>query len=173
MQFNQNDIIKIEGSEYTVLHLLGKGKGGYSYLAKRDDSLVVLKCIHHEPCDYYTFDNKMESELRDYKTLKQVGINIPTMLAYDKEREIIVKTYIDGPTIKEAIDNKIDISKYIQIAKRFAKLAKQNGINIDYYPTNFIITGETLFYIDYECNLYDPRWDFDHWGITHWRTSTN
>ena len=33
--------------------LLGKGKGGYSYLAESGNNRYVLKQIHHEPCDYY------------------------------------------------------------------------------------------------------------------------
>ena len=40
------------GKEYRIIRLLGHGKGGYSYLAERDGRQVVLKQIHHEPCDY-------------------------------------------------------------------------------------------------------------------------
>lgn len=49
--------------------MLGKGKGGYSYLAEKDGKQYVLKQIHHEPCDYYTFGNKIESEKNDYAKL--------------------------------------------------------------------------------------------------------
>ncbi len=28
------------------------------------------------------------------------------------------------------------------------------GLNIDYFPTNFIVREEKLYYIDYECNSY-------------------
>lgn len=37
-------------------------------------------------------------------------------------------------------------------------------LNIDYYPTNFVPRGETLYYIDYECNAYMEQWDFEHWA---------
>ena len=50
--------------------LLGKGKGGYSYLVSDGGTQYVLKQIHHEPCDYYTFGDKLQSELRDYAKLK-------------------------------------------------------------------------------------------------------
>ncbi len=43
--------LPVNGGEYRLLSLLGKGKGGYSYLAERDGRQVVLKQIHHEPCD--------------------------------------------------------------------------------------------------------------------------
>ena len=87
------------GKEYTILKLLGKGKGGYSYLAKRDDIPVVLKQIHPEPCDYYTFGNKIEAECRDYQRLKEASIRIPQMLAVDMDAERIVKEYIEGDTV--------------------------------------------------------------------------
>ena len=45
--------------------LLGKGKGGYSYLVTDGTADYVLKQIHHEPCDYYQFGDKIESELND------------------------------------------------------------------------------------------------------------
>ena len=45
------------GKEYKIIRLLGHGKGGYSYLAEIENQMVVLKQIHHEPCDYYSFGN--------------------------------------------------------------------------------------------------------------------
>ena len=49
------DVMSVNGVEYRVIRLLGKGKGGYSYLVERDNCKYVLKQIHHEPCDYYQF----------------------------------------------------------------------------------------------------------------------
>lgn len=48
--------------------------------------------------------------------------------------------------------------------------AKATGakINIDYFPTNFIVRNEILYYVDYECNDYMEKWDFEHWGIKYW-----
>ena len=47
----------VNEKEYEILRLLGRGKGGYSYLAERDGHFYVVKQIHHEPCEYYTFGN--------------------------------------------------------------------------------------------------------------------
>ena len=54
--------LSVNGKEYPVLKLLGKGKGGYSYLALDGSKKVVLKQIHHEPCDYYSFGNKIDTK---------------------------------------------------------------------------------------------------------------
>ena len=84
-------------TEYTVLRLLGKGKGGYSYLVTDGEREYVLKQIHHEPCEYYTFGDKLQSELRDYETLRALGIPLPRLLAVDKAQERLLKEYIAGP----------------------------------------------------------------------------
>ena len=44
--------LTINGNPYQVLRLLGKGKGGYSYLVTDGESQYVIKQIHHEPGDY-------------------------------------------------------------------------------------------------------------------------
>ena len=74
----------VNGKDYGLITLLGKGKGGYSYLVTDGNIRFVLKQIHHEPCDYYQFGNKLESELRDYATLSKVGIPMPKLLDVDK-----------------------------------------------------------------------------------------
>jgi hypothetical protein len=49
-----------------------------------------------------------------------------------------------------------------------AELARAAGLNIDYFPTNFVVNGGLLWYIDYECNAYDDRWSFETWGRKYW-----
>ena len=58
-------IISVNGTDYKIIKLLGKGKGGYSYLATDGADEFVLKQIHHEPCDYYQFGDKIQSEIHD------------------------------------------------------------------------------------------------------------
>ena len=94
--FNKDDLILINNIIYRIIKLIGHGKGGYSYLATNEKSEVVIKKIHHEPCSYYNFGDKIQSELNDYQTLLNLGIRIPKMIAYDIEQEIIVKEYINS-----------------------------------------------------------------------------
>ena len=42
------------------------------------------------------------------------------------------------------------------------------GLNIDYYPTNFVVQDDLLYYIDYECNAYMDEWNFENWGMKCW-----
>lgn len=98
--FNKDDTILINDITYRIIKLIGHGKGGYSYLATDGKTEVVIKKIHHEPCSYYNFGDKIQSELNDYNTLLNLGIRIPKMIDYDIEQEIIVKEYIKGEVVE-------------------------------------------------------------------------
>lgn len=158
----------VNGLEYTVLGLLGRGKGGYSYLVEREGRRYTLKQIHHEPCDYYTFGNKLASELRDYETLRRVGIPMPVLLEVDHGQERILKEFIDGPSVFQLVrDGGMEPGLVAQM-EAMCGLLYPAGLNIDYFPTNFILQQGKLFYIDYECNFYDPKWNFENWGVRYW-----
>lgn len=162
------NIMLVNQTEYNIIKLLGHGKGGYSYLAERDGTYYVLKQIHHEPCDYYTFGNKIEAERNDYQRLLLTGIRIPRMLDIDIPNERILKEYIDGPTIYELVKNDAMEESYLRQVQEMAAAVYSAGLNIDYFPTNFIVQGGILYYIDYECNGYMEQWNLENWGIKYW-----
>lgn len=156
------------GETYRIIRLLGHGKGGYSYLAEKDNRQFVLKQIHHEPCDYYTFGNKIEAESRDYERLKQAGIRIPEMIAIDEKTERIVKEYIEGDTVFDLVRSGQSAAPYLEQVREMAGKAKAAGLNIDYFPTNFVIRNGLIWYVDYECNEYMDEWNLENWGIRYW-----
>lgn len=160
--------ITVNSRPYTVIRLLGKGKGGYSYLVTDGKGCFVLKQIHHEPCDYYQFGDKLASELRDYARLSEIGIRMPQMIDVDQENERILKTFIDGPTIFELVLQDSVKKEYLEQVRQMCDRLYPAGLNIDYFPTNFVVQDELLYYIDYECNSYMEQWDFSHWGINYW-----
>ena len=165
---NSGDTLTVNQKPFTVVRLLGKGKGGYSYLVTDGTDRFVLKQIHHEPCDYYTFGNKLEAEQRDYQRLQRIGIPMPKLLDVDEAEERILKTYVDGPTAAALTESGRMQPEYIAQVERMCERLYANGTNIDYYPTNFVLQDGTLYYVDYECNDYMEEWDFAHWGMQYW-----
>ena len=165
---NMEDQITVNGRVFSIRRLLGKGKGGYSYLAADEHGEYVVKQIHHEPCEYYTFGDKLQSELRDYETLRALGIPLPRLLAVDKAQERLLKEYIAGPTVAELRESGRMDGRWTEKVRAMCAVLYPAGLNIDYYPTNFVPRGETLYYIDYECNAYMEQWDFEHWGAQYW-----
>ena len=162
------ETLEVNGKVFKIKALLGKGKGGYSYLAEKDGKNFTLKQIHHEPCNYYTFGNKIEAERNDWKRLKDAGIKIPELYEIDEKNERILKEYLDGPTIVELIKSGSMKEDYLCQVLDMTKKVYRANLNIDYYPTNFIVQDEVLYYVDYECNSYMDEWNFENWGIKYW-----
>ena len=162
------DVIEVNLTQYRVIRLLGRGKGGYSYLVENNGREYVLKQIHHEPCDYYSFGNKIEAEINDYNRLMQTGIRLPRMLDVDVANERILKEYINGPTVYELVKHDAMDDLYIQQVREMAAVVCAVGLNIDYFPTNFVVQNGAIYYIDYECNQYMDEWNFENWGIKYW-----
>ncbi len=166
LQFNEE--VSVNQKLYKIIKLLGHGKGGYSYLAEKDGKKFVLKQIHHEPCSYYTFGNKIESEYWDYKRLEQIRIRMPKMIDVDIKEERIIKEYIEGETIFDLVLKDKVQADYINQIKEMCAILYPAKINIDYFPTNFVVQNQLLYYIDYECNEYMDEWNFENWGIKYW-----
>lgn len=162
------ETISVNGKKYVVAKLLGKGKGGYSYLAKCGGENVVVKQIHHEPCSYYEFGNKLEAEIRDYRRLKEIGIPMPQMIDVDAEHERIVKEYIEGETVYDLVLRDAPPEICLARIKDMCRILYEAKTNIDYFPTNFILRDDILYYVDYECNDYMEEWNFENWGARYW-----
>lgn len=162
------EMMRMGDREYRVLRLLGKGKGGYSWLVTDGDGEYVLKQIHHEPCGYYTFGDKLQSELRDYETLSALGLPMPKLLAVDEAGERLLKEFIPGDTLEKRILGDAMLPDYRSQMEAMCRILYAAELNIDYYPTNFAIRDGKLFYIDYECNRYMEQWNFENWGSKYW-----
>ena len=139
---DMNETVSVCDRECRIISLLGHGKGGYSYLVLYEGGYAVLKQIHHEPCDYYSFGNM--------------------------ENERILKEYIEGETVFDLVKEGISVDPYLEQVRSMAEQAKAAGLNIDYFPTNFVLHDGLLWYVDYECNTYAEEWNFENWGIRYW-----
>lgn len=162
------DQMTVNEKRYGVVKLLGKGKGGYSYLVTDGEKEYVLKQIHHEPCDYYTFGDKLASELHDYEKLTGIGIPMPMLLEVDQGQERLLKEYIRGETIDRLVLRDEMRPEYLAQIKAMCEKLYAANTNIDYYPTNFVVQDGMLYYIDFECNNYMEQWNFENWGIQYW-----
>lgn len=161
------------------VRLLGKGKGGYSWLAEisvqdagsgAQKMPAVLKQLHHEPCAYYAFGDKFAAEMSDYNTLRALSVPLPELLASDRARDLLLKTYISGKNVMDlARERRVPPAALEQVSVLAERLCKA-GWNLDWWPTNFILreTDGKIFYVDYECNAFDGRWSFPHWGRRVW-----
>ena len=90
------------------------------------------------------------------------------MYEVDWKKERILKEYIEGETIYKYVLRDEMKETYFSQMMKMCELLYANGLNIDYFPTNFVVQEERLYYIDYECNSYMEEWNFENWGIRYW-----
>lgn len=166
-----SEFLTVLGETYFVQKLLGKGKGGYSYLViGAGGKKYVLKQIHHEPCDYYEFPpDKLGCEVRSYARLVELGIPMPKLLKVDLAEDRLLKEYIPGYTVDFLVKRNAMKPEYYDQIRDMCRRLYDAGLNIDYYPTNFVVRHSgKLYYIDYECNGYMDQWNFENWGSKYW-----
>lgn len=153
-----------------IIKLLGKGKSGYSYLAKNSEYQYVIKFMHYESCSYYSFGdaNKVELEVSAYKVLKNSGIKIPKLLDVNTTENYLIKEYIEGDLVTKLIIKDTLPDLCIEQIFSMSRILKSLGLNIDYFPDNFVLSKDILYYIDYEYNQYDTNWNLANWGLYYW-----
>lgn len=57
---------------------------------------------------------------------------------------------------------------YVEQVREMAKRLQSHRLNIDYFPTNFVVENGLVYYIDFECAAYTRERSFDGWGVTYW-----
>ena len=100
---------------------------------------MFLKQIHHEPCDYYQFGNKLESRNQGLQEIEEIGIKMPAMLEADVKNERILKEFIDGDTIYQLVFEDKMKTDYIEQLHRMCALLYAANTNIDYFPTKILL----------------------------------
>lgn len=164
--------LKTELGTISLTRFLGRGKSGYSYLGILNKQKYAVKLMHNEPCSYYSFGetNKVEHEINSYRILESIGLTLPKLKTYDVEKGFLVKEYIGGILATTIIANG-EAKKIIEQLYQMSLITRNAGINIDYFPANFVVQDFVLYYIDYEHNQYSPQWDLANWGIYYWANS--
>jgi tRNA A-37 threonylcarbamoyl transferase component Bud32 len=100
--------------------------------------------------------------------LKKLGIPMPKLLDVDVDQELILKEYIEGDTIFNLVLTNRMNPQYLDQITKICTILYPKKINIDYFPTNFVVNQNLLYYVDYECNEYMDEWNFENWGKNYW-----
>jgi hypothetical protein len=78
------------------------------------------------------------------------------------------KAYIAGDTVDRLVKEDRMEEKFFRQMEDMCRVLYAAGLNIDYFPTNFVVREGKLYYIDFECNEYQSQWNFENWGSQYW-----
>lgn len=163
-----NELSKKEES-YTLIRKLNKVNNGQFYLYSFEGKKVVIK----ELVSKVDEDGQIEinKELYSYERLELLGIRIPKLLGYNYQENIMIKEYLEGKDLLGMIrDKKLTKENYIELLK-YGERVNSDNLNIDYFPNNFILKEEKLYYVNYKVFPYTENLNLRNWGIYYWINS--
>ena len=62
-----------------------------------------------------------------------------------------------------------DLSFLFSTLDEYQEEVEKRKVNLDWYPTNFILHKGHLYYVDYEISPYEEKWNLHNWGLSHWK----
>ena len=164
-----NELTK-EMETYTLIKELNRVNNGIFYLYIKESNEVVIKELIKKIDDEGQLE--IDKELYSYGRLESLGIYTPKMVGYNREENIVIKEYLEGKDLLGLIrDEKLSKDNFLELLK-YAELLNSDNLNIDYFPNNFIMKDNKLFYINYKVFPYTEELNLRNWGIYYWLNSS-
>lgn len=163
--------ITVNGRAYDVHRLVGQGEHSYTFQVSDHDiptRRYSLKQMVYTPGKLHRVGQHVREDIEDYRRLCELGIRVPGMMDVDIERERILKEYIQGPSVYELVMADQMQPEYVEQARTMAGQLRRHHIDIDWFPSNFVVNDGKLFYVDYHCHDYDETRDFERVGLPYW-----
>ncbi|MEE1296408.1 MAG: protein kinase [Bifidobacterium sp.] len=122
----------------------------------------------YTPGKLHRVGEHVREDITDYRRLCELGVRVPAMLDVDIENERILKESVSGPTVLELVMTGQMQDTYLDQVRAAADRLTRKHIGIDWFPANFVVHDEKLYYVDYQCDDYDESRDFEHVGMPYW-----
>ncbi len=157
------------GNLLTLIKQIGREPESNLYLLADETEQYVCKQIiakANESVESVT--NRFNTEIVNYEKLRESKVNVPKLLEANAEHHYLIKEYVPGERVSDLVSRGAVTTQIFLKAFEFSEDLKRKLINLDYFPSNFIVARDEIYYIDYEINEYIDEWDFTHWGIYYW-----
>lgn len=139
---------------------------GKFYLYKKDNVYVVIKELKEK----YDIEGAVEvdKEVFSYNRLRVLEIKTPKLLGYNRELNIVIKEYLEGENLLNLIKNsEVKKETFIELLQ-YSETINSDNLNIDYFPANFVIKDDSLYYVNYKVFPYTEELNLRNWGIYYW-----
>lgn len=155
-----------EMETYNLERELNTVSNGKFYLYKKDNDYVVIKELSKKVDS--EGEMEIDKELFSYERLKALEINVPKLLGYNRELNLVIKEYLEGKDLLGIIrDQTLGKDNFGELLK-YSESLNADNLNIDYFPANFILKEDSLYYINYKVFPYSEELNLRNWGIYYW-----
>jgi hypothetical protein len=154
----ENRIIK--RYEYEIGECVLHEEGLDIFVARRKDRLFSFR--------EYRSEKLYHEDLAKYKRIQKAGVNVPKLIAHDKQLKVLIFERFQEPTALDVLakeDLKELYFKQLFTIYRFCRFSK---VEINYLPHNYILKGTTLYYIGEEIIDSDPKRNLENFGLRYW-----
>lgn len=151
---------------FKLVKELNQVSNGKFFLYERENELVVIKELGQKVDNEGEYE--IDKELFSYERLKALEINTPKLLGYNRENNIVIKEYLEGKDLLGIIRDKSLTKENIIELLRYSELLNSDNLNIDYFPANFILKEDKLYYVNYKVFPYSEDLNLRNWGIYYW-----
>jgi hypothetical protein len=159
----------LHGEPLEVIQKLERGVENCTYLVKKASNQFICKHLKDLPGETpLSKEHRFKTEIESYERLRETKIKIPELLEANTEHHYLITEYIEGDLISDLVSCGAMTTEIFMKAFEFSEDLKAHDINLDYFPSNFVVRNGEIYYIDYEVNAYIDEWDFTHWGIYYW-----
>ena len=156
---NKRDTINVNGEEYTILRVMRERKHFFCYVVS-SQTMYLMKEFKDEE------GYKKASDA--YRKLQSFHVDIPKMITEDICAHIFIQEYISGVLASEMIIKGELESVYLNRVREIAMAAESNGISLDYFPGNFMVTKRGIVYVGDTIYEKDDGNTFDEAGMKYW-----
>ncbi|MEZ0319047.1 MAG: KEOPS complex kinase/ATPase Bud32 [Pyrobaculum sp.] len=142
---------------------LAKGAEAELYLVDWFGTKAVLKWrkpkAYRDPSlDYQIRRRRTINEVRNMYIAHTLGVQVPSVYFFDPEKAVIYMEYVEGESLRELINR--GHYHLLKDVGRYVGLMHQGGlIHGDLAPTNVIISGERLYFIDFGLGDVKKAWN--------------
>lgn len=96
---------------------------------------------------------EVRRRVRSYAALLATGVPVPRLLDHDVVRGYLVKEYLAGANVAETLARSRLGSGVVDQFGALTHLVKQQGLTIDWSPSNFIVVNGALHYTQYDAAM--------------------
>ena len=150
----------IKRYEYEICERLLQTGDMDLFIARRKDRVFSYR--------EYQSEKVYHEDLAKYKRMQKAGINVPKLIAHDRQLLVLIFERFQEPTALNVLANEDLKEIYFKQLFTIYRFCRFSKVEISYLPHNFILKGTTLYYIGEDISDSDPKRNLENYGLRYW-----